>query len=145
MSTTVSNVLAMKSAKVITIGPGDGIATAVAMLADKNIGALIVVDDAGSLIGILSERDIVRCAAADPGVLDLRVSDVMTSEVVVGVPNDDLMSVAHTMTEGRFRHLPIVREGELIGVISIGDVLKAQRDAFRGQIDTLETQILAGE
>jgi CBS domain-containing protein len=61
------------------------------------------------------------------------------------MPQDDLYSVMHTMTEKRFRHLPIVDEGRLIGIISIGDILKAQRDAYRGEIDTLETQILADE
>lgn len=145
MSTSVKNVLAAKSTHMVTISPAQDVATAVALLAENNIGALLVVDSSGRLVGILSERDIVRRAAGDMRFLDRPVSEVMTSEVIVGVPDDDLMSVAHTMTERRFRHLPIVHDDKLIGVISIGDVLKAQRDAFRGQIDTLETQILAGD
>ncbi len=65
---------------------------------------------------------------------------------MVGLPQDDIMSVAHVMTERRFRHLPIVDDdGKVIGMISIGDVMKAQRDEYRGEIDTLETQIMAGE
>lgn len=144
MTTNVSNVLAVKSAHLVTISPEEDIATAVAMLAENNIGALLVVDESGRLVGILSERDVVRQAAADPQqIFEIPVSQVMTREVIVALPSDDLMSVAHTMTEKRFRHLPIVQDDKLLGVISIGDVLKAQRDAFRGQIDTLETQILA--
>lgn len=69
----------------------------------------------------------------------------MTREVVTGMPQDDLYSVMHTMTERRFRHLPVVDEGKLVAMVSIGDVLKAQRDEYRGEIDTLETQILADE
>lgn len=144
MSTSVKNILATKSTHLITIRPVQEVGTAVALLAENNIGALLVVDEADRLVGILSERDIVRRAASDARFMDRPVADVMTREVIVGVPEDDLMSVAHTMTERRFRHLPIVHDDRLVGVISIGDVLKAQRDAFRGQIDTLETQILAG-
>lgn len=69
----------------------------------------------------------------------------MTGHVITGTPQDDLYSVAHTMTERRFRHLPIMDEGRLVGIISIGDVLKAQRDAYRGEIDTREVQLQAGE
>ena len=67
----------------------------------------------------------------------------MTKEVIVGMPQDDVLAVAHTMLEKRFRHLPIMDEGELIGIISIGDVLKIQRDALSGEVDTLETRIIA--
>jgi CBS domain-containing protein len=69
----------------------------------------------------------------------------MTKNVITGVPQDDLRVVAGTMTERRFRHLPIMDKGQLIGIISIGDVVKAQRDQYEGEIDTLHTQILAGE
>ena len=63
----------------------------------------------------------------------------------MGVPDDDVMSVVHTMTEKRFRHIPVIDKGQLIGIISIGDILKAQRDQYQGQIDTLETQIMASD
>jgi CBS domain-containing protein len=71
------------------------------------------------------------------------VGETMTADIITGLPDDDLMSVSHTMTERRFRHLPIVVNDQLIGMISIGDVLKAQRDLYRGERNTLETQILA--
>jgi CBS domain-containing protein len=69
----------------------------------------------------------------------------MTRNVIIGVPQDDIISVVNTMTEKRFRHLPIMQDDKLIGIISIGDILKAQRDTYRGEIDTLETQIMAGD
>jgi CBS domain-containing protein len=112
-------------------------------LAEYDIGALVVTNEGEEVVGIISERDIVRHANQEESLFALPVVEVMTKNVVVGLPEDDLMSVAHTMTERRFRHLPIVDGRRLLGIVSIGDVLKAQRDAYRGQIDTLETQILA--
>lgn len=141
----VSRILAAKPATIVTIAPNRVIHDALSMLAQYDIGALVVTNDADELIGILSERDIVRRAVDESDLLSLKVSDVMTKNVVVGLPQDDLMNVAHTMTESRFRHLPIVDGKRLLGIISIGDVLKAQRDAYRGQIDTLETQVMAGD
>lgn len=142
----VKRILATKSGSVITIRPDQPIRDAVALLAQHNIGALVVVaaGDA-SPVGIISERDIIRRAAENEGVFSENVETIMTREVVTGVPQDDLYSVMHTMTERRFRHLPVVDEGKLVGIVSIGDVLKAQRDEYRGEIDTLETQILADE
>ena len=80
-----------------------------------------------------------------PQLLDEPVKNVMTAKVITCMPQDDLMSVAHVMTERRFRHLPVLENDKLLGMISIGDVLKAQRDFYHGQIDTLETQILAND
>jgi CBS domain-containing protein len=131
--------------QVITIRPGHLVREAVQRLSQHKIGALVVVDEEGSPVGIISERDIVRRAATDENVFSLPVADIMTKELVTGIPQDDISSVAHTMTERRFRHLPIVENNELVGIISIGDILKAERDKYRGEIDTLETQILADE
>lgn len=140
----VSLILATKKKGVVTISADDMVRSAISLMAENNFGALVVVDDAGKIAGILSERDIVRRAAADENLFSATVGEVMTRNVVVGVPQDDVISVVHTMTERRFRHLPIVNDAqELIGMISIGDVLKAQRDGYRGEIDTLETQIMA--
>ncbi|PYN40420.1 MAG: hypothetical protein DMD95_21835 [Candidatus Rokuibacteriota bacterium] len=69
----------------------------------------------------------------------------MTRDVITGQPPDDLLTVAYTMTERRIRHLPVVDQGRLVGMVSIGDVLKAQRDHYQGEVDTLQTQLLAGE
>jgi CBS domain-containing protein len=141
----ISTLLSTKSPNVYTIGPGHKVSAAVEMMAKRNIGALVVTNNAGRVVGIISERDIIRNSALREDIFDLAVTDVMTREVIVGEPADDIMSVAHTMTEKRFRHLPIIDKNELVGIVSIGDVLKAQRDKFRGEIDTLETQILANE
>ncbi|MDX1664776.1 MAG: CBS domain-containing protein [Candidatus Promineifilaceae bacterium] len=141
----IRRLLATKGREVITIGPEQAVRDAVALLAEHNIGALVVVDDGGTPVGIISERDIIRRAASSETLFDELISDLMTRDVITGVPQDDVYSVIHTMTEKRFRHLPIVDEGQLIGIISIGDVVKAQRDTYRGEIDTLETQIMADE
>ena len=142
----ISHILASKPSKIVSVKRSSSIRTAVSLLAEYRIGALIVRDEAGDLCGILSERDIVRWIAKNEDVLAQAVGDVMTGDVVVGVPQDDIISVAHVMTERRFRHLPVIDDnGTVIGMISIGDVMKAQRDEYRGEIDTLETQIMAGE
>jgi CBS domain-containing protein len=139
----VSHILSSKTGELVTITPEQTIKTAVKRLVERNIGALLVVDENNNLVGILSERDIIRWSSQTDDVLKMSVAEVMTRNVVTGLPQDDLMSVANTMTERRFRHLPIMDGGKLIGIISIGDVLKAQRDKYRGEIDTLETQLMA--
>lgn len=141
----VRSVLTSRKRDVVTIRPEQTVREAVRLLAEQRIGALVVTDPDGAIHGILSERDVIRTAANDDGVLDRAVGEVMTRRVIVGSPSDDLIAVAQTMLDRRFRHLPIVEEGRLIGMISIGDVLKTQRDAYRGEVDTLETQILAHE
>jgi CBS domain-containing protein len=141
---TIASLLARKGVKVVTIQPEQQIRQALALLADHNIGALVVVDPGARPIGILSERDIVRAAVHDErGVFDRSVSALMTRNVIVGVPQDDLTSVGHTMTEKRIRHLPVVEQGRLVGIISIGDVVKAQRDQYQGEVDTLQFQLIA--
>jgi CBS domain-containing protein len=141
----ISSLLATKSKYVVTIAPEESIADAVALLSENNIGVLIVTEGVGKVVGIISERDIVRLAASEAPFLTSAVADVMTTNVIVGVPEDDVMSVAHTMTEKRFRHIPIMDAGRLIGIVSIGDIVKAQRDQYRGEIDTLEIEVLDGE
>jgi CBS domain-containing protein len=141
---TIASLLARKGVRVVTIQPDQEIRQALALLADHNIGAVVVVDSDGRPIGILSERDVVRAAVRDErSVFDRPVSALMTRNVISGVPQDDLTSVGHTMTERRIRHLPIVEQGRLVGIISIGDVVKAQRDHYQGEVDTLQFQLIA--
>ena len=139
----IASLLATKSKPPITIRPEQSVREAVALLAKHNIGALVVVNAANSPVGILSERDIVREAARNEQVLARAVSEIMTRDVITGLPEDDLTSVANVMTEKRIRHVPVVDKGKLVGIVSIGDVVKAQRDEYRGEVETLETQILA--
>jgi len=139
---TISSILARKGVKVVTIRPEQTLREALAMLAQHSIGALVVADAAGVLVGILSERDIVREAVRNERFFDLTVSAIMTRDVITGQPRDDLSAVAMTMTNKRFRHLPVLDGGTVIGVISLGDIVKAQRDEYLGAIDTLESQII---
>lgn len=137
----IAHILARKGIKVITIRPDQSIRQALGLLAEHNIGALVVVDEGLRPVGILSERDIVREAARSDAVFARRVSELMTRQVIVGVPEDDLQAVVHTMTEKRIRHLPVVEKGKLVGIVSIGDIVKTQRDQYEGLVDTLQSQI----
>jgi CBS domain-containing protein len=141
----VRHVLASKSREVLTARPDQSVREVVAVLARHNIGVLLVVDDRGEIAGIISERDIVRHAVEQENLFSLPVSQVMTANVITGMPGDDIVAVSHTMMERNFRHLPIVEDGRLVGIISIRDVLKAQLNEYQGEIDTLETRILAEE
>ena len=139
----IANLLARKGPRVVTVQPEQTIRQALRLLAEHNIGALVVVDGSARPVGILSERDIVRAASRDEAtVFGLTVSSLMTRDVIVGVPQDDLASAGSTMTERRIRHLPVVEKGRLVGIISIGDVVKAQRDQYQGEVDTLQTQLI---
>ncbi|MBI2553185.1 MAG: CBS domain-containing protein [Candidatus Rokubacteria bacterium] len=141
----IASLLAATSRPPITIRPEQSIREAVALLSRHNIGALVVVNAANAPVGIISERDIVREAARNEQVFTRPVSEIMTRDVITGLPEDDLLSVANLMTEKRIRHVPVVDKGKLIGIVSIGDVVKAQRDKYRGEVETLETQILADQ
>jgi len=142
----IKSILATKGADVVTIKPDETIRDALATLARHNFGALVVVNNSKKPIGIISERDIVRLAAKNEDFFSVPVKEVMTTDVITGVAQDDLRSVAYTMTEKRIRHLPIVDEqGTLFGIISIGDIVKAERDHFEGEAHTLRTQIMADE
>ncbi|MGH7279609.1 MAG: CBS domain-containing protein [Candidatus Rokuibacteriota bacterium] len=141
----IAALLATKGPNVVTVAPDASVRQALALLAEHNIGALVVVDAAGAPVGILSERDIVRAAARDESVFGRTVSGLMTRDVVVGGPHDDLVAVGSTMTEKRIRHLPVVDRGRLVGIVSIGDVVKAQRDQYQGEVDTLQVQLLGDQ
>ena len=139
----IDRILAAKGINVFTVRPEQSVREATALLARHNVGALIVVNDLEWPVGIISERDIVRALSGDERVFDRAVAEIMTHEVVTGLPVDDLVAVANVMTDKRIRHLPILDGGKLVGIVSIGDVVKAQRDLYQGEVDTLETQILA--
>jgi CBS domain-containing protein len=135
----IANVLASKGGRVITIRPDQTVREALERFAERNIGALVVVDDVDRAVGMITERGILRAALTNERVLGATVGAVMSKEVVIGHPSDDLMSVAHTMTEKRIRHLPVIDQGKLVGIVSLGDLVRAQRDHYEGQVVTLET------
>jgi CBS domain-containing protein len=138
----IASLLARKGVEVVTIGPQETVRAALTLLAARNIGALVVVEGQGPPIGIVSERDIVRALARAESILVQPIASIMTREVIIGTPQDDLIAVGNTMTERRIRHLPVVEGGRLVGIISIGDVVKAQRDQYQGEVDTLQIQLI---
>ena len=141
----VANILATKGRPVVTIRPRESVREAVARLAESLVGALVVVDEGGRPIGMITERHIVRRLATDAKLLTRAVNEIMASDLVTATPQDDLPSVLHVMTERRIRHLPVVDRTGLAGIVSIGDVLRFQRDQYRGQADTLETRVMVIE
>ena len=142
MSNTVRSILDQKGSTVVTVLPEDTLAQAILKLSQHKIGAVLVVDKNDEIKGILSERDIVKSFA---GKIDIStavtVSSVMTKSVTYVKMHQNLDECLHLMTTGRFRHLPVVEEGKLVGVISIGDVVKAVLADREFQIGQLEYYI----
>jgi CBS domain-containing protein len=125
----ISNLLEAKGTSVNTIGPDGAVADVVAELARHGIGALVVSTDGRHIEGIVSERDVVRRLHQVGGaLLDQPVSSIMTSTVRTCSPDDDVESLVVTMTEHRIRHVPVVHDGVLAGIVSIGDVVKSRMD-----------------
>ena len=140
---TVARILRQKgSGEVASIAPSRSVADAAALLSEKRIGALIVSADGKGVEGILSERDVVRWLGRE-GADCLRrvVADVMTSKVVSCAPGDDVQAVMERMTEGRFRHMPVMEDGRLTGVISIGDVVKYRMGQLEHETEALADMI----
>ncbi|MGA1268765.1 MAG: CBS domain-containing protein [Gemmobacter sp.] len=127
---------------VATIAPAAGLDAAVAAMAERRIGALVVSRTGADVEGIVSERDIVReLAARGPACLGRTVGEVMTRTIVTCAPADTAQSVLERMTAGRFRHMPVLEGGEMVGLISIGDVVKARLDELGAEMDALEGMI----
>lgn len=130
----VSDILQAKGREVATIDQGETVAAAIALLAERRIGAVVVTGPRPPFAGIFSERDAIWAIAASGGdALDLPVGKHMTDEVTVCQESTDLLQVLATMTARRFRHIPVVEDGQLVGIVSIGDVVKAR-------LDELETE-----
>lgn len=127
---------------VVTLLPGTSLADAASILAQRKIGAVVVSPDGKHVAGILSERDIVReLAAKGPGCMTAMVDEVMTTEIATCRCTDNSGMVLAQMTEGRFRHLPVVEGDEMVGLISIGDVVKAQLSELSMEKEALEGMI----
>lgn len=125
---------------------GDATVEAVAgMLAARRIGAIVIVDAGGSVEGIVSERDIVKAIAArGPACLAEPAATIMTREVITCEPHESLDEVMSTMTAGRFRHVPVVEEGKLVGIVSIGDAVKHHIAEVELEANQLKSYVLAG-
>jgi len=121
----VEHILSEKGREVFTIAPDLTLAEAARTLSQRRIGALVVSDSGTPVLGILSERDIVRALAAKgPSALEEPVSGYMTGQVVTCTSHTAINDLMETMTRGKFRHVPIVENGRLIGLVSIGDIVK---------------------
>lgn len=129
----IRDILSRKGRDVFTIEPGRSVQDAVEVLVQRNIGSLVVVE--GSAVhGIVTERDILRLAARRPVTFgELRIADVMTTDLVTAEPGDEIGSVMDAMTENRVRHLPILEGGALRGLVSIGDVVNALRKSVEDE------------
>jgi CBS domain-containing protein len=141
---TVKAILAAKGGDVFTIEPTADLAAAVKMLAERSVGALVVTGPDRRVVGILSERDIVRALAErDLAALTMPLTEVMTRKVTTCSQSDTISSIMERMTDGKFRHVPVVEQGRLAGIISIGDVVKyrlhqmeREQEALRDYIQT---------
>ena len=121
----VLEILSVKGIDVVTIEPNANLAAAARLLAERRIGALVVTGPAGRIAGILSERDIVHALATrGDAALETPIAEVMTRKVTTCNPSDTIGSIMERMTAGKFRHVPVVEQGRLTGIISIGDVVK---------------------
>jgi len=143
MPMLVSQILKSKADDgVVAIAPGASIADAVGLLSARKIGALIVSEDGKTALGILSERDVVReLGKRGAGVLTEKVESLMTARLVSCGRSDQTDSVLQMMTDGRFRHMPVIEAGEMVGLISIGDVVKARLTELAAEMDALEGMI----
>jgi len=128
---------------VMTIAPDATVADAAAQLSARKIGSLVVSDDGEKVMGILSERDIVReVGKRGAGCLTEAVSEMMTKKLVTCDTHETADAVLQTMTNGRFRHMPVVEDGQMVGLITIGDVVKARLSELAMEKDALEGMIM---
>lgn len=140
----VKRILQVKGTDVVSIRPGDSIAQALASLSAHDIGAVLVREDDGRVCGILSERDIVRALASEgEACLSKAASALMTSDIVSCAPDDPIDDVMALMTQRRVRHLPVLTDGRLHGMISIGDVVKYRMEEVQREAAAMRDYISA--
>lgn len=141
---SVQQILKVKGGNdVVTIGPDATVGEAAALLSARRIGAVVVTEDGRSVLGILSERDIVReLGVQGAGCLNRRVREAMTSKIVTCGRGDSAETVMQRMTDGRFRHMPVIEDGAMVGLISIGDVVKARLDELKMEKEALTGMIM---
>lgn len=138
---TISRVIQNRSGEVWCCAPGDSVREAVAVLAERRIGALPVVEH-GRVVGIFSERDVVkRLAALGPALLDASVAEIMTSPVETVDPALDVIEALGLMTERRFRHLPVVEGGQMVAFVSIGDLVKYRIERIEADAEAMRSYI----
>ncbi|KGN35738.1 histidine kinase [Knoellia flava TL1] len=138
----ISDVVKRKGGTVVTVRSDASVTDLLDLLAEHRIGAVVVSDDDATIAGIVSERDVVRHLQKDgAGILEGPVSAIMTAEVQTCSPEDELVALEHTMTENRFRHVPVVVDGRLAAIVSIGDVVKHRITDLQAERDQLSAYI----
>ena len=142
---TIAAILKTKGAEVTSVSAHATVAEVVHVLAQRRIGAVLVCDERGDLLGILSERDVVR-ALADHGAstLDQHAVHLMTRHVTTTTPRATVAEATAMMTCGRFRHLPVLEQGRIVGLVSIGDVVKARMSQQEEEVDSLKAYVAGG-
>ena len=139
---SVHGILIRKGATVFAIEPTDSLANAAKSLTNHGIGALVVTDADGHIVGIISERDIVRALGEkESAAFETPVAEIMTRKVVFCSRHDKLVDLMRRMTDGKFRHLPVIEDGRLIGIVSIGDVVESRLEELEQGSDTLREYI----
>ena len=134
----INDVIRRKGGDVVTVKPDDTVARLLELLAEHRIGALVVSVDGASIEGIVSERDVVRqLHRRGPDILSVTVSQIMTTSVETCDLDADTQDLAQQMTDRRIRHIPVVHEGRLLGIVSIGDVVKQRLDELQTERDSL--------
>ncbi|WP_028849027.1 CBS domain-containing protein [Thermocrispum municipale] len=140
----IAEVLRKKGTEVATIAPDATVTELLAVLAEKNVGALVVVENE-RIVGIVSERDVVRRAhERGAAILSAGVSDIMTTDVATCDPNETVDHLTVLMTQRRIRHVPVVQDGRLVGIVSIGDVVKNRMDELEQAQEQLQAYIVQG-
>lgn len=137
----VSRILSIKGSRVETIRPEASLTAAIDLLAAKGIGAVVVTDSQNKICGILSERDIVRALARHRDALSSQCASHMTEHVVTCTPRMMIGEVMEEMTRGRFRHMPVIEHGQLIGIVSIGDVVKYRLEDIEAESRAMRNYI----
>lgn len=137
----IKDILQDKGNKVITTVPETTLWEALTEIIENKVGSLVVLGESDQLLGIITERDVMRVIYQERDLKKETVGDHMTTEVSTGRPDDRIESVMDKMTQGRYRHMPVVENNELVGLVSIGDTVKAQLDYARDQVVLLREYI----
>ncbi|TPG58486.1 CBS domain-containing protein [Roseomonas nepalensis] len=142
---TIARILRNKGSDVIGVAPGEDLAAIARTLVRHRLGAVLVRDEGGEVLGIVSERDIVRAFAEEDGVLDGRTAaDVMTRKLFTATPDTPITRALEMMTDRRVRHLPVMEDGKLRGIVSIGDLVKARIEEAVTEAAALREYVTTG-
>jgi CBS domain-containing protein len=141
----IKQLLNAKGDRVYTVNPDETLSAIAALLHTRRVGAFVVTNDQDEVVGIISERDLVRAVAVQgEAAMKLPVRDIMTRDVIYAVPGETLDTLLGRMTDRRIRHLPVIESGRLAGIVSIGDLVKAKIAVAEAEAQTLKAYIAAG-